>query len=331
LHWAVSLERKFESEGGHMRSARLSTACGGSMLALALAVASSALPAARSPGQGPVPRFAHPGAILVQAVDTAINPLAAEIVLPAFALGVRLSEEGTALFVNIPDGLYLIQARHLGHRPEWKFVRIRGDTAQIDFILPPADGAHAGLAEARLRDFLRRSPRLQLATFITRAEIDRRRPRNLGMLLGRIPEVSIDRAGPGPTIARSTRATRPDCTTGMLVFVDGMLPDPPRIVTAPAPDMPPQRLSLRSLRAERSAGGNAFGAVDTFRWATAPSARELAGVDPVASRRGPSALDWIPMSLVGGVEVYPTVIDVPPEFRVSGAECGVVLVWTIRK
>jgi hypothetical protein len=115
-----------------MRCARLSTAGRGSMLALALALA--AVPAALLPGQTPAGRISHPGAILVQATDTSINPLAVEIVLPAFGLGVRLSDEGVALFLNVPDGVYLMQARHLGYRPEWRVIRITGDTARIDVV-----------------------------------------------------------------------------------------------------------------------------------------------------------------------------------------------------
>jgi hypothetical protein len=321
-----------------MRSAPLSAARCGSMLALALAAASSALPAALSPAQGPVPRTAHPGAIIVQTTDTSINPIAAEIVLPAFGLGIRLSEEGAALLLNVPDGLYLIQARHLGYRPEWRLARVRADTVRLEFVLGPADGGNGGLAEARLRDFLRRTGGMQQASFITRGEIDRRRPRNLAALLRRLPEVSIDRAGPGPTVIRSNRATRPECRSGMLLFIDGMLPNPPPLTAGPAlPERAVER-SSRSWRADRTLlGRGSVGATDASPWSTGLSGRELAGGEPV-TRAGPtsatraaSPLDWVPISLVGAVEIYPTVTDVPTEFRVAGAECGVVLIWTIRK
>jgi hypothetical protein len=321
-----------------MRSARLSTASRGSMLALA--IASAVLPAALLLAQAPTARIRHPGAILVQAMDTSINPLAAEIVLPAFGLGARLSDEGIALFSNVPDGMYLVQARSLGYRPEWRVVRIAGDTARIDFVLPPASGAHGiagsivggGLAESRLREFLRRSASIQMASFVTRADIERRHPRNLVALLGRIPEVTTDRAGPGPTVVRSKRVTQRECASGMLLFVDGMLPSPPPIAVRLS-EVSGDRATSRWLRLERVVGG----ATDASRWSTAATARELAGVEPVmpggptSARRGPSPLDWVPISLVAGVEIYPIVADVPPEFRVAGAECGVVLVWTLRR
>jgi hypothetical protein len=320
-----------------MRSAHLSTARSGSMLALALVVASSALPAALSPAQGPVPRTAHPGGIIVQTTDTSINPIAAEIVLPAFGVGIRLSEEGAALLLNIPDGLYLVQARHLGYRPEWRFARIRGDTIRLDFVLAPADGANAGLAAARLRDFLRRSGGMNMASFITRAEIERRRPQNLVALLKRIPEVRVHRAGSGPTVVRSRRAARPECASGMLLFVDGMLPEPTPPTAEPGVPEPAARGrdSRGGWRADRPmSGGSRVVAADASRWSTGQSAPALAGVNPrtgagaTRAARRTSPLDWVPISLVAAVEIYPTVTDVPPEFRLVGAECGVLLVWT---
>jgi hypothetical protein len=278
--------------------------------------------------------------MLVQAMDTSINPLAAEIVLPAFGLGVRLSDEGAALVVNVPNGTYLIQARHLGYRPEWRVVRIAGDTARLDFILPPAsraDGVAGGaLAESRLRDFLRRTGSIQMASFVTRAEIERRRPRNLVALLRRIPDVAIDRAGSALTVVRSNRAPRPACLSGMLVFVDGMLPVRPS-VDPPLNDVSGGRLTLRRARPQRAMVGAGTTGVDASRWSMGATARELAGVQPVApdgptgARRATSALEWLPISRVGGVEIYPTGLDVPTEFRIAGAECGVVLVWTVRR
>jgi hypothetical protein len=321
-----------------MWSARLSTAGRGSMLALALA--SAALPAALLLGQAPLARVKHPGAILVQTMDTSINPLAAEIVLPAFGLGIRLSEEGVVLLLNLPDGLYLMQARHLGYRPEWRFARITGDTARIEFVLPPTDAGQGvlggGLAEARLREFLRRSGSIQMGSFITRAEIERRRPRNLVALLARIPELRVDRAGPGPSVVRSNRATGAECRSGMLLFVDGMLPSPPPVAARLA-EAPGERASLRGRRSERSMLGGSVPVADAAHWSAVTIARDLAGAElavpagPASARRSTSPLDWVPISLVAGVEIYPTGSDVPPEFRVAGAECGVALVWTIRR
>jgi hypothetical protein len=308
------------------------------MLALALPLA--ALPTSPAAGQTPSGRVAHHGAILVQAVDTSINPIAAEIVLPAFGLGVRLSDEGIVMLLNIPDGTYLVQARHIGHRPEWRVVRITGDTARLEFVLPPAEPARGsqgyGLAESRLREFLRRSVDLQQASFITRAEIERRRPKSLAALLGRLPDIAVDGSAQGPVV-RSAHTTPAQCNAGMLVFVDGMLPT----VTAMARgleeavlDRPPPRGGLRPERATFGAGivgsgGSAQRPLASARDVAGAASRVSSG--PTSPRRMTSPLEWVPIAFVAGVEIYPTVADIPPEFRVSGSECGAVLVWTIRK
>ncbi len=319
-----------------MCGARLSTACRGSMLALALGA--TAWVAAPLHAQAPNDRMAHRGAILVQAVDTSINPITAEIVLPRFGFGVRLSEEGVVLLMNIPDGTYLVQARLLGYRPEWRVVRIAGDTARADFILPPADPSKAvgyALADSRLREFLRRSAAIQYGAYITRSEIERRRPKNLANLLGRVREITVDRRTPGPTVLRSKRAKFPQCTAGMLLFVDGMLPSAPT-AAAGKPEQGGERRRGRMLRPERASFGAAGVGGNVSPPRPTASARDIAGVDQVAppgptgARRALSPVDWVPLNLVAGVEVYPTYDDVPSEFRVAGAECGAVLIWTVR-
>jgi hypothetical protein len=304
------------------------------MLALAVAFAQP-LAATNALGQAGN-RMPHRGAILVQAVDTAINPLAAEVVLPAFGLGVRLSDEGVVLLLNIPDGTYLIQVRQIGYRPDWRFVRITGDTARLEFILPPADirsGPAPGIAESRLRDFMRRVFQMERASFITRSEIDRRRPRNLAALLSRVPEITIDRSGPGPARIRWSRSALPQCRSGMLLFVDGMIP----LSEFSGPSEPAtERRSARGVRPERTALGATLGG----RSAPFPnplSSQDVVGVGAAASSgpsdrgRHVSPLDWLPIGLVGGVELYPTIADVPPEFRIAGSECGAVVVWTVRR
>ena len=61
------------------------------------------------------------GAIFFQVIDTAVNPLAgAEIVLPHLGLAMQLAEEASLLLVDVPNGTYLVQARHLGYRAEWR-------------------------------------------------------------------------------------------------------------------------------------------------------------------------------------------------------------------
>jgi hypothetical protein len=84
--------------------------------------------------------------------------------------------------------------------------------------------------------------------------------------------------------------------------------------------------ALREL-ARRRAGGRA---------GIGRAGRSLLGADPIPSVDASTALNTsslfdvnqVPLPTVAGVEVYPTLAGVPPDFRVPGAECGVVLIWT---
>jgi hypothetical protein len=315
-----------------MRSARLSAALRGSTFAVALAA--TFLPAQRPAAQDAVKRFR--GAILVHAVDTSINPLHAEIMLPAFEVAARGNEDGAVLFVNVPDGLYLLQARHLGYRPEWRFVLVTGDTTRLEMVLPPADvraGARRiGLPESRLREFLRRTTAIPLGTFLTRGEIERRRARNLVALLARVPDVVVDRSATGATVVRSERAVEPQCASGMLLLVDAAVP-----TTAPVPagetrDGPHEPRFIHGLRPERfiARAARRDPAQPLLDASLLGVVGDGAGDDPrgAGARRTLSVIERIPMAHVAAVEVYPTLTGVPAEFRVSGAECGLVLVWT---
>jgi len=311
-----------------MRRARLSAASRGSTLLVALAAIS--LPVDRPAAQESTRRF--PGAILVQAVDTSINPIPAEIILPAFEVSARVNDDGAVLFVNVPDGLYVLQARHLGHRPEWRFVRVIGDTARLEIVLSPVDKrgdfARAALPESRLREFLRRTAMIPVGTFLTRTEIERRRARNLVALLARLPDIVVDRAADGPPVVRSERVAGPQCASGMLIFVDAVVPTGPAVPEGvEAPDNPRESRFIRGLRAERRLTGRAVRR-DLGRPSLGSRSLDVGADRPPGARRAAFSLDRIPITRVAALEVYPNLAGVPPEFRVTGAECGVVLVWT---
>jgi hypothetical protein len=62
---------------------------------------------------------------------------------------------------------------------------------------------------------------------------------------------------------------------------------------------------------------------------------QLTGLEPIPALEGATSntsslfdVNQVPLSTLAGIEVYPTLAGVPAEFRVAGAECGVVLVWT---
>lgn len=286
------------------------------------------------------------GAIFFQVIDTSVNPLVgAEIVLPHLGLAVQLADEGSLLLVDVPNGMYLVQARHLGYQSEWQLVRVTSDTARAHFMLMPAPHALDTVAviadgaslEGRLRDFLRRSTSSPSGYFLTREDVERRRPADVGALLQTVSGVVVQRAMPGPTFIRSRRSSGNACSSGMLVFVDGLLLNPPSLAGR-------QRLSRDdslALRRPRPSGNTSGGALSTAgragarRGAGSGVGAQVVGADPLPSIDANAAqaiahfdVNQVPLSTVAGIEVYPSIFGVPPEFRVPGAECGVVLIWT---
>src|SRR5687767_7127881 len=165
-----------------------------------------------APAHGAAAQMRRGGAIYFQVIDTSVNPLAgAEIVLPHLGLAMQLAEEASLILVDVPNGMYLVQARHLGYKTEWQLVRVTGDTARAHFMLMPAAHALDTVAvvadvaplETRLREFLRRSTSSPSGYFLTREDVERRRPADVGGLLQTVSGVVVQRAVPGPTFVRS--------------------------------------------------------------------------------------------------------------------------------
>ena len=287
------------------------------------------------------------GAIYFQVIDTSVNPLAgAEVVLPHLGLAVRLADEGSLLLLDVPNGVYLVQARHLGFKTEWKVVRVVDDTARAHFMLMPSATAldtvsvvaDAAPLETRLRAFLRRSTTSPSGYFLTREDVERRRPADLGALLQSVNGVVVQRVMAGPALLRSRRATDGRCASGMLLFVDGMLVNAPGFAAGSRQHLTREdSLAVRRPRAGVAGAGGTLGggsARGSRRGLGSVGSQILgAGAMPAvdASSHHTSApfdVSQVPLSTVAGVEVYPTLAGVPPEFRVAGAECGVVLIWT---
>jgi hypothetical protein len=282
------------------------------------------------------------GAIYFQVIDTSVNPLVgAEVLLPHLGLAMQLAEEGALLLVDVPDGMYLVQARHLGYKAEWQIVRVTGDTVRAHFMLMPDAHlldtvgvvADAAPLETRLREFLRRSTSSPSGYFLTREDVERRRPADVGALLQTVSGVVVQRSVPGPTLVRSRRSGDSRCVGGMLVFVDGMLVSSPGAIGGSRQRTP--REDSLALRRPRPAGTTLGGRAGA-RGGIGRIGSSVLGSDPTpnvdaSGTLSPSALfdvNQVQLSTVAGVEVYPTLAGVPPEFRVAGAECGVVLIWT---
>jgi hypothetical protein len=286
----------------------------------------------------------HRGAIFFQVIDTSVNPLAgAEIVLPHLGLALQLAEEGSLLLVDVPNGTYLVQARQLGYQTEWRLVRVTSDTARAHFMLAPApqgldtvavvaDGAPI---EGRLREFLRRSTSSPSGYFLTREDVERRRPSDVGALLQTVNGVVVQRASPGTTLVRSRRSAGNRCVTGMLVFVDGVLLNSPAAFGGRQRTARDDSLALRPPRPGGTSAGGTLAGGRTPRRGSRGVGGQFLGGDPLpnvdaSASVAPTMFDvnQVPLSTIAGVEVYPTLSGVPPQFRIPAAECGVVLIWT---
>jgi hypothetical protein len=287
----------------------------------------------------------HRGAIFFQVIDTSVNPLAgAEVVLPHLGLAVRLAEQGSLLLVDVPKGLYLVQARHIGHKTEWQMVRVTDDTVRAHFMLTPAARALDTVAvvadamplETRLHGFVRRSVSSPSGSFITREAVERRRPADLSALLQTVSGVVVHRAVPGQALVRSRRSGDSRCASGMLIFVDGSLVNSPGVIGGSRQRLPrDDSLASRRPRISAATGGTPGAGGRAGRRGVASGPQSFGGdAMPSIEASSPSAsslfdVNQIPLSTLGGIEVYPTLAGVPPEFRIPGAECGVVLVWTV--
>jgi hypothetical protein len=143
--------------------------------------------------------------------------------------------------------------------------------------------------------------------------------------------VVMQRAVTGPTVVRSRRSGDSRCPAGMLIFVDGRLANAPGAIGGSRGRWPREdSLALRRPRSGGTPGGRAAQRAGIGR-----SGGQLLGGDPAAMVDATTGvntsslfdLNVVPLSTLAGVEVYPTLAGVPAEFRVPGAECGVVLVW----
>lgn len=123
--------------------------------------------------------------------DSAGQPLAAVEVFVATAQTPALTNErGTYTVTGVPRGRVWVSARRIGFAPTRRSATIeRGRTTTLDFEMTPlpvilgelvvrASGMHLD----RLSDFWRRS-RMGWGRFLTRDDIDRRRPTELSQLV----------------------------------------------------------------------------------------------------------------------------------------------------
>jgi hypothetical protein len=134
----------------------------------------------------------------------------AEITIPALNLAARTDSLGRFLFNSIPKGLFRINIRRVGYNAIAINARFSGtDTLAADFALDPAAvSLDTVTVEGRTKQygkFLEFEDRRAHGggAFLTRADLDKGKDRQLGEIVARLPGVRVNRYGSESAVATS--------------------------------------------------------------------------------------------------------------------------------
>src|SRR2546423_4712142 len=138
-------------------------------------------------------------------------PLAeAEITIPQLNLGVRSDSLGKFFFNGIPKGRFRVIIRRVGYHSFFIDARFSGaDTLAADFALIPAaislDSVTVIAGTNVHGKFLEFEERRShgAGAFLTRADIDKQKDRQLGEIISRLPGVRLSRYGAESAVASS--------------------------------------------------------------------------------------------------------------------------------
>lgn len=213
---------------------------------------------------------------------------------------------GAFLFEDVRPGSYRLRTSRVGYRESRGALRLSADSVvQLELKMSVARVALEPVtvvARSRrnvspvLEGFYGRMETGQ-GRFVTRADIESRRPGRVTDMLMGIPNISSSssRMGTGgATISRGSSGDR--CT--VVVWVDGMLISQPSGTTSVTPST---GLRRRGGVGERSAP------------------REDQSID-----------DYVHPNDVEGIEIYRGESDTPAEFITRWVSCGTVVIWTRR-
>ncbi len=196
-------------------------------LVLATSAATGAFGA--SPVAAQAAKVSSPGAVWLRVVDAEQEPLVgAEIVFPTLGVTMAVPEGGALLLTDVSPGVYLVQARKVGYAPAWRTLRVGTDTIAAQLALGPLGQSldavtvlATSAVESRLVDFERRRQHNAFGRFVTREEIDRRRPHDVSTILRWVPGVQVTTGMMSAPQITSRRVGGQRCS-GMLVFLDGV-------------------------------------------------------------------------------------------------------------
>lgn len=236
------------------------------------------------------------GQALVRGVvreDSAQRPVAgAEVSIASLARRTRTDSSGVYTFSNVPYGVHVVQARHVGYTPASIIVQVRDKTpGAADVLLTPVvttlsavnvTAPHEDMLGAP-REFVERQ-RLGFGKFITGAAIRAAEQVHTSDLLMREGVI----------------------LTPVLICAQECRPDPARMIVVNARGCP-MRVFLD--------GALVYPGLESGRrvdW------ERVFDVNSVS------------VHTLAGVEVYSRSSQIPGEYGGTGAGCGVVVLWTRR-
>jgi hypothetical protein len=265
----------------------------------------------------PVSAQQTPSATLrIRVVDAATRePVESELDFPALDVSFHVPATGVFMVRDVRPGTHILRVRKVGYAGMTRIAVATRDTVSIDFALtravPTLDTVvtHANMLERR--EFLEHQ-RLGLGQFFDSDEIRTANAPRISSFLERARGVKV-RHGSNlfPDRITTTRSIG-RCTT-MNTFLNETL-----ISGSPDPRSAPRAVSRTSESNNAAPGGQPTSGVPNSGTMRSPTATAAQAFD----------LNEIPIGLITGIEVYVDVGAIPPAFRTSRDECGVLVLWT---
>jgi hypothetical protein len=314
------------------------------MLSAALTAAGSAL-LAQAPAKG---------AMLVKITDGRDSTLwGAEVELPTLGVTFPVPDHGVLLIKDVATGSYVLQARRVGYAQQTKLVKVAAaDTARVNFSMSSATVALEAVTVEGTRgnwfpEFDRRR-KIGQGQFFTAADIAEARAPRLSSFLSRARGLKLNIGN--PDILTNLRAI--GRCPAVQIYLDGAL--------VSGGDAVPS--TMAAIQDPRLATAN--GAVATARPGSNPPTPPTTGTSNTGTGSGPTGtnnqprpapptantvmksglsipsspmnaasgtrfdINSIPQEMIAAIEVYLDIAGIPPLYRGTHDECGVILLWT---
>lgn len=149
------------------------------------------------------------GSVIAEGEPSTALP-GAEITIPVLNFGVRTDSLGRFLFRGIPKGVFRVNVRRVGYNAIAINARFSGsDTLAADFVLIPLavslDTVNVQGTARTYGKFLEFEDRMAHGggAFLSRADLEREKDRQLGEIVSKLPGVRLNRYGAESAVASS--------------------------------------------------------------------------------------------------------------------------------